>query len=394
MNNSSKYLQTTGIFIVGFLSATLLQLRGSLLPEIQMAFGVTERLLGLIAPAGSIGFTISVLIAGVVVGRVNGNQLLQYGTFMTAVASIVLGFSPLFLFLLSMVALRSFATGLFRGLDRPALNHLFPRARGKFYSFYSACWSLGGAVGPLYANFIMNYFGNWRITYILIGIALMPAVVILYNTNTNRIFNKEKILNKEKARELIKNPAIIAMMVALILDVSVEGSIFTWLPYYMNQFFSRQVANFALAGYLSCYIPGAIINGFIVNRISKVKIIVASSIGTIALLAIAFFTSSNYIRLFCFVSSGLFISPNFPNLIALGTDAYPRHSGPTNSLAMISYALGLSVLPPIIGLFAEQSTLRIGMGILPLPLVGMIIIVLFYETPFFCRRNLYRFLES
>ncbi|MBS3766377.1 MFS transporter, partial [Candidatus Bipolaricaulota bacterium] len=52
------------IFVFAFLGGAVLQLRGALLPNFQNTFGVSESLLGLVAPMGTLGFTVTVLAVG------------------------------------------------------------------------------------------------------------------------------------------------------------------------------------------------------------------------------------------------------------------------------------------------------------------------------------------
>ena len=57
------------------------------------------------------------------------------------------------------------------------------------------------------------------------------------------------------------------MGIALALNGGVEGSLFTWLPYFAAQPFESSTANLLLTAYLLTYVPGRLTYSYVADRI-------------------------------------------------------------------------------------------------------------------------------
>ena len=136
------------IFAFVFLSGGIMQLRGALLPNFQATFGVSESLLGLVAPMGTLGFTITVLATGLAAGHLPVKKFMLAGAAITTAGTFLMGLSPAYTLLLLFLVVRGLGVGLFRGLDRPLLNHLYPGKFGRIYNFHAASWAWGPPAGP------------------------------------------------------------------------------------------------------------------------------------------------------------------------------------------------------------------------------------------------------
>lgn len=133
---------TLALFLFASLGAAVLQMRGALLASIQQTFSVSESLLGLIAPAGTVGFSISVLATGMIAGRIDFKKFLLIGVGSTSVCLFLMSGAPSFLMFLVALFGRGIASGIFRGLDRPILSHLFPKRRGWIFNLHSSVWAV------------------------------------------------------------------------------------------------------------------------------------------------------------------------------------------------------------------------------------------------------------
>lgn len=160
---------TVSVFLYLGLGAAVLQMRGALLPIFQQEFNISESLLGLLAPAGTLGFTSVALLMGLAAGRIEIRKYIQIGAALTAVMTLLIGASGSYYFLLVAITARGMSNGLPGGLTRPILGHLYPENRGRIFNIHEAVWALGAACGPLIVNFVLS-FSNWRSGYFLLGV--------------------------------------------------------------------------------------------------------------------------------------------------------------------------------------------------------------------------------
>lgn len=363
------------------LGAVVMQFRGAMLPNFQVEFGVSESLLGLVSPAGTMGFTVIALTMGLVAGRVYIKKFIQIGVILTAATTFFIGSAPFYSLFLVAIVLRGMAGGIPGGLTRPMLGHLYPNNRGKIFNIHEAVWAFGAACGPLVANLVLT-FSNWRMGYYFLGLAFLPIFVLMLVTSDFSAEIEEKPLTLSQFSRIIKSPVIITVGVALFLNVGVEGGFFTWLPYYLSQSLPHTVANFALTGYIGAYVPGRLLNSYLAQRFSFSSLILVATIIIVILLGLAFFVVGGYGQIAVIVAIGFFISTVFPNLFALATSTYPRHSGPVNGLVMTFDPLGISIMPVLMGIIADNFGIEVSMRFLILPMVGVII------TALLLKRNL------
>lgn len=350
-----------------------MQLRGALLPNFQSTFGVSESLLGLVAPTGTLGFTLTVLIAGMAAGHLPLKNFMLAGAVIMTTGTFLMGFSPVYPLLLLFLIFRGLGTGLFRGLDRPLLNHLYPGKFGRIYNFHAAAWALGAASGPLVANLILALTDNWRIVYLFYGILFVLLSLFLFTRELDTSEFEEIQLSWKKLKQISRRTEIIGMFLGIILNVGIEAIFFTWLPFYLSGIFSHEFGNTALSFFLLAYVPGRLISGWLAEKTDLSFLVLMNSLFITVLLTLAFFFTSGYLSVALILLSGFSISSNFPTLLSLGTKTSPKLSGPINAMAMTCSALALSVFPPIVGLITDHFSIIIAMQLTVLLGFGLVV---------------------
>lgn len=358
------------------LGAVVMQFRGAMLPNFQAEFGVSESLLGLVSPAGTIGFTVVALTTGMAAGRVDIRKFIQVGALLTAVTTFLIGLAPFYSLFLAAIVLRGMAGGMPGGLTRPMLGHLYPESKGRIFNIHEAVWAFGAACGPLVANLVLH-FASWRFGYYLLGIGFVPIFLFMFYTSDFPAEIEEEPLTFDQFSEIIRHPVIIAVSLALFLNVGVEGGFFTWLPYYLSQTMPQSVANYALTGFIGAYVPGRLLNGYLSERFSYTTLILGAAVIITVFLGVAFFLVGSYWQIAFIVGIGFFISTVFPNLFSLAARTYPQHSGPINGLVMTFDPLGISMFPLIMGIVADSFGIGIAMKSLIVPMLGVILTIVF-----------------
>lgn len=372
----SKEQWTVSALLYLGLGAVVMQFRGAMLPNFQAEFGVSESLLGLVSPAGTIGFTVVALTTGMVAGRVDIRKFIQVGALLTAITTFLIGLAPLYSLFLAAIVLRGMAGGMPGGLTRPILGHLYPESKGRIFNIHEAVWAFGAACGPLVANLVLH-FASWRFGYYLLGIGFIPVFLLMFYTSDFPAEIEEEPLTFDQFSEIIRHPVIIAVGVALFLNVGVEGGFFTWLPYYLSRTMPQSVANYALTGFIGAYVPGRLLNSYLSERFSYTTLILFAAVIITVLLGVAFFLVGGYWQIAAIVGIGFFISTVFPNLFSLAARTYPQHSGPINGLVMTFDPLGISIFPLIMGVIADSFGVGVAMKSLIVPMLGVILTLFF-----------------
>ena len=348
---------TLAIFAFAAIDGMALQARGALLPSFAETFGVTERWLGLITPAGTVGFVLVVVAIGLVAGRLSARRWVLLGIVGTALGFVLLGLAPTFIVLLAMFALRSAATGIVRGLDRPIVSHLYPTQRGRVFNLHTMAWAVGATTGPLLVTAVI-FVADWRVVYGLLAIALVPVFILVWRLPAPPGAADERSLTRADFAAIVRTPELLVMGAALVMIGGLESVFFTWLPYYVGQFFDPAVANLALSVYLAAYVPGRLLFARLARHHSYIGLVTGAAILTVLALIGTFAvagTASMFVGIFVL---GLLISGLFPTMLAWGVDSAPSFTGPINAAALASAQLGFFTFPFAVGVLAEWQSIE------------------------------------
>ncbi|KXA94661.1 hypothetical protein AKJ38_00315 [candidate division MSBL1 archaeon SCGC-AAA259I14] len=369
---------TIVIFLFVFLGGLTMQMRGPLVRTFRDVFIVSESVLGLIAPAGSLSFVVSILIVGMRAGKIDFKKFLLLGTGLLSVFTFFVGIAPTFTFVLLFLVGRGISNGVFRAIGRPILSHLYSNQRGRIFNLHSMAWAVGATIGPIFVSIIL-LLGSWRWAYFIPTFGFLIVFLMIIKLELPQSSRREKILSVEGLKKILRNKFVLGVVGLIVLNGGVEGSFFTWLPYYAEQYFSGTIANLSLSIYLASYIPGR----YFYSRVSENwgydrVILLNASILVLTLLAAFVFTEGVLMMIFVLMT-GFLISGNFPTALALGTEHYPEHSAPINALTLSSSALGLSLFPALIGVIADLYTINMAM-LTPIFLMVGVFILAFVMT--------------
>jgi MFS family permease len=365
---------TTAIFAFIGVTAVGFQMRGALLPSLQESFAVSQSWLGLVGTAGTVGFVCTVLVTGMAAGRIDIDRVTDLSAVVVGCSMVAMAFAPAFGVYLATLLVRGIATGPFRALDRAILSHLYPGGRGRIFNLYALVWALGAAAGPLVVTGAL-VLGNWRFAYLALALGFFPVVVLLWRLELPDAVSAEQPLTRDNLRTLLGRPTIAGMGGALILSGGVEGSLFTWLPYFAARFFEPGTANLLLTVYLLGYVPGRLFYGYLVDRLSlAIDLVLVLAICLVPVYYLAIFQVRG-LPLFAAVGVlGFGISGLFPTLSAIGVNTAPQYSGPVNAIATSTSYCGIAIFSPLVGILAGEVGLERALA-LPLVLLCLFAVV-------------------
>ncbi len=361
MAERTRRLVWTGtLFVLAAVGGVALQARGALLVSFEETFGVSEGLLGLVTPAGTLGFVSMVVLVGLFAGRVRIRRWVILGVTGTAIGFLLIGAAPTFFLLLGMIVLRNGATGAYRALDRPILSHLYPHQRGRIFNLQTMSWAVGATAGPMVVTVVL-LFGEWRHVYVLLALALVPIAIACWRTPLPTSVGNERSFTREDLSAVVRHRELLVMACALILVGGIESVFFTWLPFYANQFFSPGLANLTLSVYLAAYIPGRYVFSRFTVAYSYLSVVIVTALLSVIALPTALYLAGDLVFLPAIFIVGLLVSGMFPTLLAWGVEVTPEFTGPINAAALTAAQIGFFVFPASVGLLAERFTIEFAM---------------------------------
>lgn len=346
------------LFVLG--DGVTLQTRGPLLRSFEAEFGVSEALLGLVSPAGTIGFVVAVLLAGLLAGRIDIKRWLMAGIALTALSLLLMSGAPVYWLFLAFLLAQGSATGVVRGLDRAILSHLYPEGRARIFTLHALVWAIGAVSGPLFINATLAR-ADWRAAYAVLGLFFIPLVLLVWRARLPGDLEAERALSIAALRDLVRRPVMIGMVIGVTLAGAAEGIVFTWLPFYASTFIPREDANVLLTLFLAAYVPARILYTYLLRHVGSLPLAVVLTAGFIPALGVALLGATGPVLVASVFFAGFFAAGAFPLIPSFGVDAAPRYAGPVLALATGGYYLGLALGPVVVGGVAEVAGIAAAM---------------------------------
>ncbi|WP_265109716.1 MFS transporter [Halosolutus halophilus] len=342
---------TAAIFLFVFGDAIAMQARGPILASLEDGFGVSEAALGLVAPAGTAGFVVAAIVTGFLAGRLRIRWALLLGVVGVCGALVLMAGAPLYvLFLLALLA-QGGAAGVFRGLDRVVLSHLYTARRGRVFTVYALVWAVGAVLGPQLVSAVLAV-ADWRAVFVVIALCFVPTAIVAGRVDLPSM-SAERSLSVAALRDLLRRPAVVGACTGMLLVGSVEGILFTWLAYYATGFYGTTTANLLLSAYLLAYVPARASYTIAVSRVPYLALLLVATFPAIPSLTVAFSGITGPVLFLAVFVAGAGLSSGFPTLSAYAVEAAPEYSGPLNALTTGATYAGIAIAPAVVGVLAE-----------------------------------------
>jgi fucose permease len=226
--------------------------------------------------------------------------------------------------------------------------------------FVKAIGSLSGPIIPVVAA---RWFGaDWEIIFPIYSIALMLTIAILWFTK----IEEKQVEASEPATfksclNLLSNSYVLMMVLGIFLYVGAEQCLSSGIPLFLNDNFGIDIQKIGVAGtglfFLALMIGrflGAVILNWISAKTFLVGTVVLSLIGILGI-----FIGHQTIAIISFFIIGLGFANVFPLIFSITVDSMPERTNELSGL-MVMAIVGGAILPPIMGLVADSTSVLIG----------------------------------
>lgn len=249
------------------------------------------------------------------------------------------------------------STRLLDAIVNAQIAEIYQEKRAFFLSILHACFGLGALVGPLLSSLFVN--ANVQITFMFMGLGLLCALILalyLYiKKHTAISMTKAESKSIDAVIKLVKNPEILIMSLMAFLYVGYSLGMSAWFPTYMLQEMRSSVlfAGFMVSIFWVGVIAGRITHSFLSLRFKKRSLLIFGNILGGAAIVTATLINTPIAYAFGLFISAFFISAVMPLIIAMAGELFPKQTGSASSVIILGGALGLMVVPWVIGFVAE-----------------------------------------
>jgi MFS family permease len=271
-----------------------------------------------------------------------------------------------------------------------------PTRRASLTGAFLAGGSFGSVLGVFLGGILAVHFG-WRWSFglmAIVGLVLVALYALCINDSKlarhqhpGNVPTAQAITTRRaKLRTLVSTPSVICAYLASGLQLFVAGSLFAWLPSYLNRGYdlAPDKAGIAAAGFILLMGVGMIVCGMVTDRLTKVvpirkwtTALVYASI-SLVLVPLAFAQQPGRLQLLMLAVGVFFAAGTAGPAGAMVANLTPASIRATafGTLSLANNVLGLAAGPLVVGLLADKIGLVDAMKIMPLVSVLAIIALL------------------
>jgi len=165
-------------------------------------------------------------------------------------------------------------------------------------------------------------------------------------------------------RDLCRDSSFLAVNVAIFLGGALELGLAQWLPAYaeMSLGFSKWTGSISLLAFSAAMALGRIFAGVIGRRVDPIKLMLNCCWTSVVLFLVACFAPWPTVALAASVAVGLAGSCLWPTTLGVAADRFPRGGASMFGLLAAFGNLGGILMPWLVGVTADRSSLRLGLA--------------------------------
>src|ERR1700741_1072974 len=325
--------------------------------------GLTDEQLGRISALTFAGLVGGILFTGPLADRWGGQLFSILGTLLIGVGLVLLGISPTYSMVLVAVFVMGLGAGILDMVLSPIVAVLQPDRRAKALNWLHSFYGIGTVITVLVGTFAFRLGIGWRATSLtLITFPLLVALGV-GNVGVPPLIS-DKAGERTALRNLCCNSSFVAVNAAIFLGGALELGLAQWLPAYaeMSLGFSKWTGSVSLLAFSAALALGRILAGLIGRRVDSIRLMLDCCWTSVVLFLLACFAPWPAVALAASVAVGLAGSCLWPTTLGVAADRFPQGGATMFGLLAAFGNLGGILMPWLVGVTSDWSSLRLGLG--------------------------------
>jgi FHS family glucose/mannose:H+ symporter-like MFS transporter len=354
---SSRRLLFYTLFCAYICTGILSVLPGASLPLLAQHTHVPLDVAGFSFTLSALGFTVGVLIAGGLTGRLNSKYLLMIGLALMSLASMFMPWTPSF----ALLIVSQFTKGIGFGFIDVSINTVatlaFADSLGETLNNIHSSYGVGALVGPLLLSIALQFLNDALWAY-LIGVVIGIITLVLLAGQV------VPALPQRNERQQEQNPSVTPgifrqsllwfMALQIALYVGAEIGFGNWIVTAVSK--SAAITLVFAAPAATAFFVGLTLGRLLGAQVLRRKMLSESQLlfvsifgGTISGVVVAAFTGQIVVSLVASALVGLFYGPLFPGIMAIASRWFVHALGAVSSVMLVSTGAAGMVLPALMG---------------------------------------------
>jgi fucose permease len=325
--------------------------------------GLTGEKLGRISALTFAGLVGGILFTGPLADRWGGKLFSILGTLLIGVGLALLSFSHSYSMVLIAVFVMGLGAGILDMVLSPIIAALQPDKRATALNWLHSFYGIGTVITVVVGTLAFRFGVGWRtISLIFVMIPLLVTLGFLKIDLPPLISDKEG--GRTPLRDLCRNSSFVAVNVAIFLGGALELGLAQWLPAYaeMSLGFSKSTGSVSLLAFSAAMALGRVFVGLIGRRVDSIRLMLGCCWTSVVLFLLACFAPWPAVGLAASVAVGLAGSCLWPTTLGVAADRFPRGGATMFGLLAAFGNLGGILMPWLVGLTSDWSSLRLGLA--------------------------------
>ncbi|WP_181304370.1 MFS transporter [Rufibacter sp. XAAS-G3-1] len=345
---------------------------GSRIPTIQQKLHLSETQLGAVLFALPVGLMLSLPFTGWLTSKIGSRKVVTIALLLYSVTLVLIGMSQSILHLSLVLFLFGFASNMANisvNTQAVGVESLYKKS---IMASFHGLWSLAGFVGAAIGTFMIGAEVEPLQHFSLIMAVVMAGVAIAYQY----AFPKDAAVPADQPLFVKPDKSLMGLGLIAFCSLICEGAMFDWSGVYFQKVVGAEKA-WVAAGYTAFMSTMALtrfIADWLTSKLGLKRVLQLSGTLTTVGLAISVTFPSLVTAILGFLLVGAGVSAVVP--LVYGVAGKTKTMAPSMALAAVSTIgfAGFLVGPPLIGLLAGISSLRLSFATIALMGVSVVIL--------------------
>lgn len=277
----------------------------------------------------------------------------------TGAAMSLLGIAPNFGFLAFLLVIAGISSAALHSVGPILAGTLSGKKLGRGMSFWMVGGELGRTLGPLIVVTAITYLTIEGLPWLMLAgiLASTFLYVQLKNISTQPVTNGNGLSILDALKQM--GPIMLPLLVLIFTRAMMMASLTTYLPtFLMDEGANLWIAGASLSILEAAGVIGAFFGGTLSDRLGRRRILAISFSATPVLMAL-FLITAGISQVPILILLGLSALSVTPVIMALVQENFPENRALANGIYMAITFVLRSIAIIILGLIADQSSLRL-----------------------------------
>lgn len=337
-------------------------LLGVVWPAMSDTFGVSLDTLGVLLIAGLFGFVLVSFTSGSLIRWRSIHWVLLAGTTIRAIGYLGMAFSPLWEGVIGSVLLVTMGGG---AIDTSLNGFMSTQGNSRQMNWLHASFGVGATVGPFLAAAIIGLGGDWRVSFAVVaavqGLTALLVALTAPSWKVKFVENKEEVKPEASLASTIKLPVVWLGILFFFIYTGTELSAGQWsfALFALGRGVPEVIASYWVGIFWGTFTIGRILFGLVADK-WQLKLMLRISLVCVVLGAGLFWWSPvAWVGFAGLALMGLALAPLFPTVIASTLSRVGvTHTANTIGFQIAAAGLGGSIITSVVGVLAESNGLE------------------------------------